>query len=201
MLRGLDVTDLDPDPLTQFAKWFQEAHACPAIREANAMVLSTVSADGHPHGRFVLLKGFGPEGFIFFTSYDSDKGHDLEVHPRAALTLGWIELERQVRIEGAVTRAPREKVEAYFGTRPRGSRLGAWASEQSRVIADRAVLERQLAEVSSRFPDDVPAPDNWGGYCVAPEQIEFWQGRTNRLHDRLRYRRAGGSWVIERLSP
>ncbi len=201
MLRGLDLPDLDPDPVAQFAKWFHDAHACPAIREANAMVLSTVSADGNPHGRFVLLKGFGPEGFILFTSHDSDKGHDLAAHPHAALTLGWIELERQVRIEGTVTRTPREKVEAYFQTRPRGSRLGAWASEQSRVIADRGVLERQLEELSLRFPDDVPAPPNWGGYCVAPEQIEFWQGRTNRLHDRLRYRRNSNGWTIERLSP
>jgi pyridoxamine 5'-phosphate oxidase len=201
MLRGLDESDLAADPFVQFDAWFREARGCPAIREPNAMVLATVSADGRPHARFVLLKGFGPDGFVFFTNYESDKARDLAAHPQAALTFGWLELERQVRIEGAVTRTSRAAVEAYFRKRPRGSCLGAWASTQSSVIPNRAVLEVGLAEADGRFPGDVPAPENWGGYCVAPVAIEFWQGRTNRLHDRLRYRREGEKWIIERLAP
>ena len=201
MQRGLDESDLAPDPFTQFALWFQDALSCPAIREPNAMVLATVSAGGQPHARFVLLKGYGPEGFVFFTNYESDKGRELAGQPRAALTFGWIELERQVRIEGAVTKTSRAAVEAYFKKRPRGSCLGAWASSQSAVIDGRSVLEAQLAEADARFPGEVPAPETWGGYSLAPERIEFWQGRTNRLHDRLRYRRVGPEWITERLAP
>jgi pyridoxamine 5'-phosphate oxidase len=201
MLRGLDEAELDADPFRQFGLWFQEARDSGAIKEPNAMVLSTVSQDGKPHARFVLLKGFDAEGFVFFTNYRSEKGRDLEANPRAALTFGWIELERQVRIEGAVSKTPRAAVEVYFQTRPRGSRLGAWASDQSDVISSRGVLEARLAEADARFPEDVPPPPEWGGYRVAPEQIEFWQGRTNRLHDRLVYRRENGSWLIERLAP
>ena len=165
------------------------------------MVLATISHDGRPHARYVLLKGFGPEGFVFFTHYESEKARDLALHPHAALTFGWLELERQVRIEGTVSRTSRAAVEAYFKTRPRGSRLGAWASPQSEIIAGRAVLEARLAEADARFPDDVPAPATWGGYCLAPERIEFWQGRTNRLHDRLRYAKNAAGWIIERLAP
>jgi pyridoxamine 5'-phosphate oxidase len=201
MQRGLDEADLAADPLTQFETWFRDAHACPAIREANAMVLATVSPDGLPHARFVLLKGFGAEGFVFFTSYTSDKGRDLATHPHAALTFGWLELERQVRIEGTVSRTSRADVEAYFKKRPRGSCLGAWASSQSMVIADRAVLETRLAEAEARFPGEVPPPDYWGGYCVYPQSIEFWQGRANRVHDRLRYCRHAQAWRLERLGP
>jgi pyridoxamine 5'-phosphate oxidase len=201
MQRALNEADLAPDPFQQFALWFAEAHACPAIAEANAMTLSTVSGDGKPHARYVLLKGFDAEGFIFFTNHDSDKGGDLSAHPHAALTFGWIAQERQVRIEGMARRTSREAVEAYFATRPRGSRLGAWASEQSRVIPNRAVLEQKLAEAEARFPGDVPVPDSWGGYRVMPERVEFWQGRGNRLHDRLRYRRDGDGWRVERLAP
>jgi pyridoxamine 5'-phosphate oxidase len=201
MQRGLDESDLAADPFTQFEAWFHDARTCPAIREPNAMVLATASPDGQPHARFVLLKGYSPEGFVFFTSYESDKARELAAQGRAALTFGWLELERQVRIEGTVGKTSRAAVEAYFKTRPRGSCLGAWASSQSRVIANRAELERRLAEVETRFPGEVPAPDNWGGYCLAPEQIEFWQGRTSRLHDRLRYRSVGGAWTVERLSP
>jgi len=201
MLCGLDEADVDADPFKQFATWFQEAVQCNAMLEPNAMVLSTVSPEGQPRGRFVLLKGFDPEGFVFFTNYQSAKGRDLEANPRAALTIGWIELERQVCIEGSVVKTPRATVEAYFHTRPRGSRLGAWASKQSEVIPDRSVLVAHLAEVEAQFLDDVPPPPEWGGYRLVPQRIEFWQGRTNRLHDRLRYRRDGEKWIIERLAP
>jgi len=201
MQRALDEADLAPDPVQQFALWFQEALNCPAIAEPNAMVLATVSPEGQPHARFVLLKGFDAKGFVFFTNTCSEKGRDLDSNPRAALTFGWIEQERQVRIEGAVSQMPRSAVEAYFQTRPRGSRLGAWASNQSDVIPNRAFLETRLAEADAHFPDDVPPPATWGGYRLAPERIEFWQGRTNRLHDRLRYQKDGAAWIIERLAP
>ena len=203
MQRGLTEADLSPDPFYQFELWFKEAIESKVVAEPNAMVLSTVSPEGQPRGRFVLLKGFDAQGFVFFTNYLSDKGHALEAHPQAALTFGWIELERQVCIEGTVSKMPRSAVEAYFETRPRGSRLGAWASDQSQVVEDRAYLEAQLRETQVRFPGDtpVPPPAHWGGYRLAPQRIEFWQGRTNRLHDRLRYRRSGGTWVVERLAP
>ena len=201
MQHALDEADLAADPIQQFTVWFQEALNCPAIAEANAMVLATVSPQGQPHARFVLLKGFDAKGFVFFTNYCSEKGRDLDENSRAALTFGWIEQERQVRIEGYVVQMPRSAVEAYFATRPRGSRLGAWASNQSDVIPNRAFLEGRLAEAEAYFPGDVPPPATWGGYRLAPEQIEFWQGRTNRLHDRLRYRRDGSHWIIERLAP
>jgi pyridoxamine 5'-phosphate oxidase len=201
MQRALDEADLAPDPIAQFTLWFQEARDCGAIAEPNAMVLATVSPTGQPHARFVLLKGFDAKGFVFFTNYCSEKGRDLDENPNAALTFGWIEQERQVRIEGTVTQMPRSAVEAYFQSRPRGSRLGAWASNQSDVIPDRAFLESRLADADQHFPNEVPPPATWGGYLLAPEQMEFWQGRTNRLHDRLRYRKEGAGWVVERLAP
>ena len=201
MQRALDEVDLAPDPIQQFGIWFKEALGCPAIVEANAMVLSTVSPKGQPHARFVLLKGFDAKGFVFFTNYCSEKGRDLDENSLAALTFGWIAQERQVRIEGVVSQMPRSAVEAYFHSRPRGSKLGAWASNQSDVIPNRAFLESRLADADQHFPNDVPPPATWGGYCLAPEQIEFWQGRTSRLHDRLRYRKEGGKWIIERLAP
>jgi pyridoxamine 5'-phosphate oxidase len=201
MKRGLDESELDPNPFKQFSRWFEEALTTGIIPEPNAMVLSTVSPHGQPRGRFVLLKNFDETGFVFFTNYDSAKGRDLDKDSHAALTFGWIEMERQICIEGSVTRTPRAAVEAYFSTRPRGSRLGAWASDQSRVIASRAVLEKRLAEAEARFPDEVPPPPSWGGFRLAPVSIEFWQGRTNRLHDRFRYRREGLKWIIERLAP
>jgi pyridoxamine 5'-phosphate oxidase len=202
MQRGLDFADLDADPLRQFTRWFDDAVNSKVIAEPNAMTLSTITPEGHPSARIVLLKGADAAGFVFFSNYNSDKGRDLAANPRAALTFGWIELERQVRIEGTVTKTSRAAVEAYFRMRPRGSRLGAWASHQSEVIPDRDVLVARLAEAEARFPgEDVPPPEEWGGYCVTPERIEFWQGRQNRLHDRFRYRCEGGMWVIERLSP
>jgi pyridoxamine 5'-phosphate oxidase len=201
MQRALDEADVAPDPIQQFTLWFQEATKCDAIAEPNAMVLATVSPEGQPHARFVLLKGFDAKGFIFFTNFCSEKGRDLDVNPRAALTFGWIEQERQVRIEGVVGQMPRSAVEAYFQTRPRGSRLGAWASNQSDVIPNRAILEARLAEADAYFTSDVPPPATWGGYRLAPERVEFWQGRTNRLHDRIRYRKEGAGWIIERLAP
>jgi pyridoxamine 5'-phosphate oxidase len=201
MKRGLDESELDPDPIRQFSAWFEEALGAGVIPEPNAMVLSTVSPDGQPRGRNVLLKGFDETGFVFFTNYTSTKGRDLEAHARAGLTFSWIEMERQVCIEGTVTKTPRAAVEAYFHTRPRGSRLGAWASDQSSVVTGRDVLERRLAEADARFPEEVPPPPAWGGFRLAPVSIEFWQGRTNRLHDRLRYRLEDRKWIIERLAP
>ena len=201
MQRGLSEDELSANPFDQFALWFQEALDSKAIAEPNAMVLSTVSAEGQPRGRFVLLKGFDAGGFVFFTHYQSNKGRALEAHPRAGLTFGWIELERQVCIEGTVHKTSRAEVEDYFRTRPRGSRLGAWASPQSQVIASRDVLEEGRTQADARFAEEVPPPPEWGGYRLVPERIEFWQGRTNRLHDRLRYRKENGTWRIERLAP
>ncbi|MDQ3313745.1 MAG: pyridoxamine 5'-phosphate oxidase [Verrucomicrobiota bacterium] len=200
--RGLRRADLEPDPIKQFAIWFGEAAAA-EIRDVNAMSLATATPDGVPAVRIVLLKGISDRGFVFFTNYLSDKGRELEANPRAALALFWVQLERQVRISGTVEKTSDEESDEYFQTRPFGSQLGAWASSQSQVIADRAALEAQLSEVTQRFAGGkIPLPPNWGGYRVAPEVIEFWQGRTNRLHDRFRYaRQSDSSWLIERLSP
>lgn len=197
----LDEREVDPDPLRQFARWFAEAERA-EVAEPTAMTLATATPDGVPSARMVLLKGFDPRGFTFFTDYRSQKGRELEANPRAALVFYWGELDRQVRIGGRVTRLSPEESEAYFRTRPRGSRLGAWSSHQSAVLPDRAALEARFREVAARYPEgEIPLPPYWGGYLVAPEVFEFWQGRENRLHDRVRYRREGGSWRIERLSP
>ncbi|MFQ3663162.1 MAG: pyridoxamine 5'-phosphate oxidase [Chloroflexaceae bacterium] len=201
-LRGLDEREVRVDPIAQFQLWFDEAVGAGLV-EPNAMTLATVSRDGRPSARVVLLKSFDAEGFVFYTNYDSPKGLDLDATGLAALVFYWPELERQVRIEGAATRVAESESDAYFASRPLGARLGAWVSPQSRVIGGRAELEARLAEVTERFGEGpVPRPAWWGGYRVTPEWLEFWQGRPNRLHDRLRYRRAPeGAWLIERLAP
>jgi pyridoxamine 5'-phosphate oxidase len=200
-LARLDEEDVSPDPIAQFSRWFSEALAA-EVEEPNAMVLATATPDGAPSARVVLLKGFDERGFVFFTDYRSLKGSELDANPRAALVFRWSELERQVRITGGTARTSEEESGAYYRSRPPGSRLGAWVSHQSRPIASRAVLERGLAEVERRFADgEIPLPPHWGGYRVRAEAIEFWQGRPNRLHDRIRYLREGTSWRIERLAP
>ncbi len=190
------------DPLVQFGSWLQEATESP-LREPNAMTLATASADGRPSARMVLLKGFDERGFAFFTNFESRKGQELAENPVASLVFWWDILERQVRVEGRVERLPDEESDAYYASRPLGSRLGAWVSAQSQVIDSRAVLEADLSDLQQRHADQAPPrPPFWGGYRVVPDAIEFWQGGPNRLHDRLRYtRRDNGTWRIERLSP
>lgn len=198
---GLNEADLADDPFTQFNRWLSDALARD-VHEPNAMTVATATRDGVPSARVVLLRGFDERGFVFFTNYESQKGRELAENPRAALVFHWPALGRQVRITGEVSRVSREESEAYFHTRPRGSQLSAWASEQSAVIPDRATLEERLREIEQRFPEEVPLPPFWGGYRVSPTAIEFWQGRRSRLHDRLRYtRQPDGTWRIERLSP
>lgn len=200
-LASLTEAAVDADPIRQFERWFADAVSA-RVLEPNAMTLSTATRDGVPSGRIVLLKGVDASGFVFFTDYRSRKGVELGENPLAALTFLWKEIERQVRITGSVSRVSTQESEAYFRTRPPGSRLGAWTSRQSSVIANREELEAQLQEVTMRFPNgDVPLPPHWGGFRVMADEIEFWQGRANRLHDRLLYRRSGSGWEISRLSP
>ncbi|MEO5721686.1 MAG: pyridoxamine 5'-phosphate oxidase [Chthoniobacterales bacterium] len=199
---GLRRADLPADPIAQFSKWFGEAAAA-EIRDVNAMALATATPDGTPDARIVLLKGVSERGFVFFTNYASAKGQQLEANPRVALNFFWVQLERQIRITGRAEKTSGAESEEYFHSRPIGSQFGAWASPQSEVIANRAALEARLTAATQKFADGrVPLPQHWGGYRVVPQTIEFWQGRTNRLHDRFRYRRqAEGSWLIERLAP
>ena len=221
---ALNRADLDASPIAQFESWFRAATGeesqtrwrkigialyklwsaiCnhrPA--DSNAMTLATVDKDGKPSTRTVLLKTVDERGFIFFTNYDSRKGRELAENPHAALTLFWPDLERQVCVAGSVTKLPAPESEKYFKSRPRGSQIGAWASDQSEALPNRAALEAKWSQMESKFPGDVPLPPNWGGYILRPDRIEFWQGRPSRLHDRFSYvRQADGSWKIDRLSP
>jgi pyridoxamine 5'-phosphate oxidase len=199
----LHRSDLDPDPIRQFAQWFGVARDCDAIVEPNAMTLATANADGAVAARTILLKDYDTQGFRFFTNYESDKARDIAANPQIALLFHWAPFERQVSIRGVAEKTSREESEAYFQKRPLPSRLSAWASPQSRPLASREELETRYAELEKKYPDgNVPLPPHWGGYLVRPASIEFWQGRRSRLHDRFRYTRvAGGAWTMERLSP
>ena len=197
----LGVETAARDPFEQFRVWLDEALRTDGIVEPNAMSVSTVGANGRPSARIVLLRQWDLRGFVFFSNYESRKGAELTVHPHAALLFWWGALERQVRIEGAVERVLDVESDAYFATRPRGHRLAAWASRQSAVVPDRETMERAIAETDLRFPGEVPRPPFWGGYRVVPDRFEFWQGRPNRVHDRIAYERADGGWTLARLSP
>jgi len=198
---SLDIGDVDAHPLAQFQRWFGEAQKAKA-HEPNAMALATTDSDGAPNVRMVLLKEANEQGFVFFTDYRSVKGVELDGNARAALCFWWGALERQVRIRGPLVKIAAEESAAYYVQRPRGSRLGAWASAQSSVIASRNELEHKHAELDAKYPgEDIPLPPHWGGYRITPESYEFWQGRQSRLHDRLRYLPNGNAWTIERLSP
>ncbi len=197
---SLDERDISPDPIVQFRAWFEEALARD-VPEPNAMTLATAGSDGRPAARMVLLRGFDERGFVFYTNSVGDKAAQLAANPWAALVFYWEPLERQVRVVGSVSRVSEAESDAYFAGRPRESQVGAWASHQSEVIDDRAELERRVAEVNGRFPGDVPRPPFWGGFRVVPDTVEFWLLQDDRLHDRLRYRREGHAWAIERLSP
>ena len=198
---GLTESAADPDPIAQFRRWFDTALAAD-LHEPNAMTLATATPEGRPSARIVLLKGFDERGFVFYTSYEGRKSEEIEANPRCALVFYWGELERQVRVEGRVSRIPEEESDEYFGSRPRGSQLGAWASEQSAPLTDRAELVGRLEEVTRRFEGrDVDRPEHWGGYRLTPEEVKFWQQGAGRLHDRFRYRRQGEGWAVERLSP
>jgi pyridoxamine 5'-phosphate oxidase len=203
-LAGLRRADLDANPIVQFQKWFGQATKALAEKEldVNAATLATADKNGKPSARIILLKGLDERGFTFFTNYKSRKGRELEENPNASLVFYWQQLERQVCIAGSVKKNSRKESEAYFKSRPRGSQLAAWASNQSGIVADRAALETKWNGMEKKFPKDVPLPPNWGGYFLQPERIEFWQGRASRLHDRFCYtRQKNNSWKLERLAP
>jgi pyridoxamine 5'-phosphate oxidase len=199
----LSEADVDPDPLAQFARWLDEAEAA-GVYQPNAMVISTIDAEGRPSSRTVLLRGLHADGFEFFTDYDSRKGRALAANPRVSLVFPWYAQQRQVLVEGTATRTTAAISDAYFDSRPRGSQIAARASDQSRPISGRAELEARVAALEKEYPEEtpVPRPDNWGGFRVQPNRIEFWQGRVSRLHDRIHYSRlADGGWELERLQP
>jgi pyridoxamine 5'-phosphate oxidase len=199
--RGLDESELEADPIVMFGRWMADAVEA-GIGEPNAMVLATVAASGHPAARTVLLKGLDQDGFVFYTNYSSRKGQELAANPACALLFPWHDLERQVRVEGTAARMPEEENQEYFSARPRGSQVGAWASPQSTVVESRSALDRLYDEAAERFGDgQIPVPPHWGGFRVRPETVEFWQGRTGRMHDRLRYRRTPDGWATDRLAP
>jgi pyridoxamine 5'-phosphate oxidase len=202
MLHTLDEKDVQKDPFDQFRLWFDEAVRAD-VPEPNAFTLSTADSRGIPSARVVLLKGIEQGGFSFYTNYDSAKAGELATNPYVSMTFLWLELERQVRIKGVATRLSREDSEQYFQSRPRESRIGAWASRQSSVIPDRKFLENKMQALMTEFEgqEHIPLPDSWGGYLITPNSFEFWQGRANRLHDRIRYRLGDTEWIIERLSP
>lgn len=200
MRAGLSEGDADRDAMRQFERWFEDAVRA-QLPLPNAMTLATVNADGAPSARIVLLKGLEGGGFVFYTNYNSRKARELEARGAACLVFMWSQLERQVRIDGTIERVPGADSEAYYASRPLGARLSAWASAQSERVASRKVLESAMEEARRRYGDSPPRPPHWGGYRVLPREIEFWQGRADRLHDRLRYVRAGAAWKIERLAP
>ena len=198
---GLDKADVDPDPIVQFHEWFENAVEAD-LHEPNAIILATATTDGKPSARTVLLKGYDERGFVFYTNYEGRKAKEIEVNPACALLFYWGELERQVRIEGRATRLSGEESDAYFASRPPGSRLGAWASEQSHPVEDRSILEERVRALEAEYEGrEIPRPPFWGGYRIEPDTIEFWQGRENRLHDRIVYYPSGRGWKIVRLQP
>ena len=198
---GLDRSDLNDNPVFQLQLWYAQAEEA-GCTEPNAMTVSTIGADGGPDSRIVLARGIDQDGITFFTNRESAKGHEIAENSRAAVTFGWLELHRQVRVRGRISQASDAVSDAYFSSRPRASQIGAWASPQSQPIADRGVLDARIAEITARFDGiDVPRPPHWGGYVVSIEQIEFWQGRPSRLHDRFLYVRDGERWNVNRLAP